>query len=498
VGSESFVWPNGAYQTTPEKMKVAADELLTAGVNAIVYHGFPYIIPGLPSPGWHPFIGVLEGNYSSQFNELNPFWPYFVQLNGYITRLQYLSQVGTNIAAVALYRNDLVHGADEAPPTPKLKQAIMDAGYNYDHINAHSLLHSSVRDQMLVTTGGARYHALVLPPLDAIDATLAERLQSFASIGLPILFAGQLPLHADGLLENTQRTQRVRTAMRSIQNFHNVYFFSDTEGVLSMLRRAANPNVRFHSRALPFIQKRIGSMNAFFLRNESDTTQHLHAEFEVEGIPELWDPWTGQTASIAGYRRKGNWVEVDLDLQPLSSALIVFDPAGSAPPAIAASTARSLKRTDQIGVGGWKLVATGPTASGKTTVIRRDLPVLIDWSLDSELRGFSGRGIYTTNFTVSVADADRRLILDLGNVKDVAEVTLNGKAAATLLLRPYQTDITGFVQPGENLLEISVTNALFNSMVLREPRPFRAGSTENPSGLLSSGLIGPVQMKVMD
>jgi hypothetical protein len=34
-------------------------------------------------------------------------------------------------------------------------------------------------------------------------------------------------------------------------------------------------------------------------------------------------------------------------------------------------------------------------------------------------------------------------------------------------------------------------------MVLREPRPFRAGPTENPSGLMSAGLIGPVQIKVM-
>jgi hypothetical protein len=157
-----------------------------------------------------------------------------------------------------------------------------------------------------------------------------------------------------------------------------------------------------------------------------------------------------------------------------------------------------LKRTEEIGAGGWKLTATGLVPSGKTGVIRRDLPRLIDWSLDSELRGLSGRGVYSTTFTVSAADAGKQLILDLGNVKNVAEIAVNGKPAATLLLRPYQTDITGFVQPGENVLEIAVTNALFNSMVLREPRPFRAGPTENPSGLMASGLIGPVQIKVMD
>jgi hypothetical protein len=58
-------------------------------------------------------------------------------------------------------------------------------------------------------------------------------------------------------------------------------------------------------------------------------------------------------------------------------------------------------------------------------------------------------------------------------------------------------DITDFVQPGENRLEIAVSNALFNCMAMREPRTFRAGPTENPSGLMSAGLIGPTQLKVM-
>ena len=497
VGSESFVWPNAVYQTTPEKMKLAADELLTAGVNAIVYHGFPYLVPGLPPPGWHPFAGVLSGAYSSQFNELNPLWPYFGQLNAYIARLQYISQAGTNIAAVALYRNDLEHGAEEAPPTPKLNQTIMDAGYNYDHVNAASLLRSSVRDQMLVTGGGARYRVLVLPPLDAIGATVAEKLQSFAASGLPIVFEGRIPLRDDGWLENAQRSQRVQTAMHDIRQLGHVHLAADADEMVSILGRAASPDVRFHSAALPFLQKRIGNISAFFLRNDSDAARRLHAEFEAEGKPELWDPWTGQTAIIPGYRARGKWVEVELELQPLSSALIVFDPDSTAPPDITVPAPGALKRAEEVGAGGWRLTATGVTSSARKTVIRRDLPMLIDWSLDSELRGFSGRGVYTTTFTVSAVGAGSRLILDLGNVRDVAEVTLNGKHAATLLLRPYRTDITGLVRPGENTLEVSVTNTLFNSMVLREPRAFRAGSTENPSGLMSSGLLGPVQLKLM-
>jgi len=499
VGSESFVWEGAAYQTTPEKMKVAADELLTAGVNAIVYHGFPYIVPDFPPPGWHPFTGVPPGggNYSSFFNERNPFWPYFGQLNAYITRVQFISQVGTNIAAVAHYRNDLTHGADEVAPPPKLNQAILDAGYNYDHINADSLLHSTVRDRMLVTTGGAHYRVLVLPQLEAIDATLAEKLGNFAGAGLPILFVGQTPSRADTFLDNAGGTQRVQAAMRALRTHANVSFPAHTDGVPLALRAAANPNIRFQSEPLPFLQKRIGRINAFFIRNDSDTTHHLEAEFEADGDPELWDPWTGKFATIGDQQRKGNWVKVVTDLQPFSSALIAFDPDRAAKSTTAPPAARKLKRTEEIGATGWKLTTVDLNPSGKSAPIHRDLPILIDWSLDNQLRGLSGRGTYTTTFTLSAADAAMRLILDLGNVKDVAEVTVNGKPAGTLLLRPYQADVTDFVQPGRNLLEISVTNALFNSMTLREPRPFRAGSTENPSGLMSSGLIGPVQLKIM-
>ncbi len=499
VGSESFVWPGAAFQTTPEKMKLATDELITAGTNAIVYHGFPYIIPEFSAPGWHPFSGVWgDGNYSSHFNELNPLWPYFADLNAYITRLQYISQVGTNVAAVALYWNDVAHGADEAPPTPKLNQAMLDAGYNYDHMNPASLLHCTARDRMLVTAGGASYRVLVLPALDAIDAAVASKLKEFAGAGLPIVFAGKVPLQAEGLVDNAANTQRVQSAMLALRESANVYFASDNAGAVAMLSKAASPNVRFQGEPLPFIQKRVGRLNTFFLHNQSDATQHLIAGFEADGEPELWDPWTGKTASIANSRRNNGWIEVELDLEPLSSALIVFDPAASAASAATGTARGHLIRSEEIGAAGWTLRATGLAPSGKTAVVQRDLPRLIDWSLDNELRGLSGSGVYTTSFHVDAADAGKRRVLGLGDVKDVAVVKVNGKQAATLLLRPYVADITDFVKPGENRLEVTVTNTLFNSMVLREPRTFRPGSADNPSGLMSAGLIGPVQVKVME
>lgn len=497
VGSESFVWSNSVYETTPEKVKVAADELLTAGVNAIVYHGFPYIMPGVPAPGWHPFIGMYgDGNYSSQFNELNPLWEYYGPLNDYMARVQYLSQAGTNVAAVALYRNDAMHGAYEAPPAPKLNQALMDAGYNYDHLNADSLLRCEVRGKVLVTRGGAEYRALVLPAVEAMDAALAEKMAGWASAGLPVLFAEQMAARADGLRASADDARRVQAAMVAMRGLPNVVVAADGAELVAMLTRVAEPNVRFHGAAVPFIQKRMGKMNAYFLRNETDAARQLIAEFQAEGAAEWWDAWTGKTAAIAGTRRKGDWAEVELDLEPFGSALIVFDPEGGGAAAMAKQPGK-LKRLEPVGAGGWKLAATGLMPSGKTEEIKRELPELIDWSLDGELRGFSGRGVYSTTLTAA-ADTSSRLILDLGTVRDVAEVTVNGKHAATLLLRPYQVDVTEFVKPGENTLDVAVINTLYNAMTLREPRAFHPGPVEEPAGLMPGGLIGPVRVKVME
>ena len=59
------------------------------------------------------------------------------------------------------------------------------------------------------------------------------------------------------------------------------------------------------------------------------------------------------------------------------------------------------------------------------------------------------------------------MILDLGEVYDVADIQVNGKPGPTLLLRPYRADVTALVKPGMNSLEIVVTNTLYNAISAR-------------------------------
>ena len=511
VGSESFVWRNAVYQTTPEHMKVASDELLTAGINAILYHGFPYVLPNLPAPGWHPFTGApTHASHSSQFNELNPFWPYLAQLNAYITRVQYISQAGVNVAAIALFQPELAHGAKDAPPpTPPVSQHLMDAGYNYDHINVDSLLHSSIHDRRLLTAAGTGYAALVLPSLNAIDAALAEKLVTFARAGLPIVFTGNVPQAGDSFEDRTARTDRVAAAMKTLHQASSVVFVSGSshmqgsgsaaDQTVAAVARTVPAGVHFTGQPFPFFEKTLGPLHAFFLRNATDDTQPLSADFAATGTPELWDPWTGKSSPLAFTRGPAGSMHLSLPLAPFGSALIVFDASHPAAASPAAPPASRMLRSIAVGGAGWDLTATSIDRTGqdgKPATLHRNLPQLIDFSLDAELRSFSGKAVYRTTVTLSPQDIQNRLLLDLGAVADVAEVSINGKHVTDLLMRPYTADVTAFLHPGENQLEVAVSDALFNSMVLRSPRTFGAGHTDLPSGLMSAGLIGPVQIRL--
>ena len=92
-----------------------------------------------------------------------------------------------------------------------------------------------------------------------------------------------------------------------------------------------------------------------------------------------------------------------------------------------------------------------------------------------DLRLFSGTVRYSCVF--SAASASARPALDLGDVRETAEVFLNGRPAGVRLWGPFRYDLTGLIREGENTLEVLVTNT---------PAPKMDGVS------LPFGLAGPV------
>jgi hypothetical protein len=501
VGSESFVWHGKAYQTTPEKIKRFADELLTAGINEVIYHGYPYKYMDRPFPGWHPF--ALEGAFSSDMNETNPFTPYLPQLNQYITRLQYISQTGTTVAPVAIYRAMLASDAIEPPPPePEVGTRLMDDGYNYDHIDAYTILKSKVKNGKLISPGGAEFSVLVLPQQESLSVELAGQLAAFAGQGLPIVFMDDVPTTEPSIVDGQLSGKSGPNPLQNVLTNGNVHVAPDAKGVAKILDASIAPNLHFDGRPLSFIEKRIGKLDFFFLRNSEESARQTILEFHAAGTPEIWNPWTGDIRPIAHFDRSGSTVRVPIDVDPYGSVLLLFDPDGK-PTGKPVEMSAPAKPELQIAVGqnGWDFHGVGIGPGSHPESIDLKMTFLEDWTLIDQLKNFSGRGQYTTTFTVPAAllGSHHPIVLNLGDVKDVAEININGKPGPQLPVQPYKADVTSLLHEGENTLQITVVNDLFNALFAQGPSAVLDREEDKPeNGLLPAGLIGPVRLEEMN
>jgi hypothetical protein len=134
---------------------------------------------------------------------------------------------------------------------------------------------------------------------------------------------------------------------------------------------------------------------------------------------------------------------------------------------------------------------------------KQALEKLDSWSNHSDpaIKYYSGTAIYTNAFFVADNQVDQTVLLDLGEVHDIATVKLNGKDCGTAWTAPYQVDLSKAIKKGKNILEIQVTNTWFNRLlgehlsltngkITKTTAPLRMDG----KSLLKAGLIGPVKL----
>lgn len=149
--------------------------------------------------------------------------------------------------------------------------------------------------------------------------------------------------------------------------------------------------------------------------------------------------------------------------------------------------------------GPWKL----SFPPGWDTPPQIELPEPIPWSAlaDPVTRAFSGSATYTCEVTLEPPAAGTRYLLDLGRVSVIAEITVNGKPAATLWGPPFRADITHHLISGSNSISIKVTNTWFNRLAFDASLPEAERKTwtirgpASGSPLETSGLTGPVTLQ---
>jgi hypothetical protein len=127
---------------------------------------------------------------------------------------------------------------------------------------------------------------------------------------------------------------------------------------------------------------------------------------------------------------------------------------------------------------------------------------LESWTTRAEpgIKYYSGTAVYQKTFTLA-NPARQKIFLDLGNVRELAEVKVNGRSAGIVWTPPFRVDITGAVKPGENSLEVEVVNFWPNRIIGDQFLPSGERFTRTNirqfnkmTPLMPSGLLGPVRL----
>jgi hypothetical protein len=328
---------------------------------------------------------------------------------------------------------------------------------------------------------------------------LTSKLSAFIRQGLPIVFVGGIPNTESDASDGQLPEKSALNPLQNILANGNVHIASDARQVAQILELSVSPNLHFNGASLPFIEKRIGELHFFFLRNPNDVAKQTSVECDVTGVPELWDPWTGTIRPLAHFERNGDEIRVPIDIDPYGSVLLVFDPGGiqsEVPVEMPAPADPLLQMT--VGQNGWDFHGVGIGPGSLPEIVDTKMSSLEDWTMIDGLKNFSGRGQYTTTFTLpaSLLDNQSRILLDLGDVGDVAEISINGMSGPDLLMRPYRADVTPLLHVGVNKLQITVVNVLFNALSAQgRSANYVPEATNTVNGLIPSGLIGPVRLE---
>ena len=480
VSAESMIVVGHALNTTLAQYKSRADLLFASGVAQLVEHGMPYSTGDRTGLGWAPF-GSFVGN---TFDPANPLFGFLRPLTDYEARIGVVLRATRPVIGVAVYQDALFQHAEldvSGAHADALHAALQAGGYGVDTITLDGLLRSHAQGGGLLSPGGQRYRAVVVPDQAALDARAAAALAHASAEGLPIFWVGQRPSRASGLAA-AGADAAVRSAVVRVHAGAPV----QASGIVSALRAAGvNPDIQFDRTPVPqFAARSDGARRVVFLANPGGAPLDVSFTVPYRGAVQRWHPWTG-AVSAADARADGPGMHIATRLAANASALFLIDPrqafvAGATP---SAQTAEIMSP----GAAGWTIDATGYNSAAQSVKVRFQLDRLQDWRSIAQLGNFSGDVQYATQFAIATRPPARTLI-DLGDVHDAAHVDLNG-CTAGLVMAPWVVDASDAVHHGVNRLRVTVANMPQNGMAGR-----KLDVTSAVSGTAPAGLLGPLRL----
>jgi hypothetical protein len=474
---------------------------LLEGVNQFIAHGWPYTPPTEPEPGWAFYAAAV-------FDDHNPWYPVMPDVTRYLQRMSDLLRRGEPVADVAILiptedafagmrpGQATVNGQMNEYITGDLTAQVLDAGYSFDYV-----------DDKSIETLGLKHKVLILPHVDRISPEAYQRIADYVAKGGKVIAVDRLPEHAPGFVGAAEKTAQVRAigAKLFAPGAANARQVAEA-GVGAALKAATAPDLVGGTPAIGFVHRKLSDGDLYFVANTSSSPVEAKLAFRDQSRKAQW--WDAVTGKAYAWT-PGSTVA----LAPYESRVFVFGAAADAPASAPVKARANAQPVD---------LSTGWTVSFKDGSAAKTVSLPFRWDEDAATRFYSGEAVFRRTVSVTPAQiAAGQTWLDFGDAKavtgtpgrqgrpvamveapirDAAEVFVNGKRVGALWTPPFRLDLAGYLQPGENVVEVRVANTAINGLAgraapdyrllnLRYGERFQPQDTANPQPL-PSGIFG--------
>lgn len=437
VAAESLTSSQPQWTSTPWTLKWVADKYMAMGVNRLVIHTSPHQPDDTHQPG------LTLGPFGQAFTRNETWAPMAKPWLDYLSRSSYLLQQGKPAADLLYFTGE---GATSGVPYRDANTPADPRGHGFDYVNADALLRlATVQDGQIAFPGGASYRVLILPDqARPMTLPLLRHVAQLVEQGASVL--GARPTGSPSLADDAAQFNDLATRLWGdldgrVLTRHDVgkgHVFSGltVESVLDTLGVGKDVDV---ASAVPgmdvrFAHRHLDNGELYFLTNQSPASGAVTARLRVAGrVPELWHADTGKREAVS-YAIHDGVTDVALTLAPYEAAFVVLrDTATQTAVSRPSLVDHELARFD----GGWSVAfPAGHGVPAKTIT----LPTLASWTAqtDPALRYFSGIATYSRQIAVPRGQIKegQRLMLDLGDIADLAEVSINGQTIGTVWKSP--------------------------------------------------------------
>ncbi len=255
---------------------------------------------------------------------------------------------GNHVVDVALHYpvvsllSELERGTVDYNRYMELSRIIYNDGIDNDIIDDQSILNATIQNGRLLI-GGNEYQALVFGPEVTMRSSVLKKILKLAEDGGVILFYGQLP---SASVENGRMDNKLASVLKELlnvsslsMNSHSIIehnfesggyaaFLHNTPELLpSLLSSHIERDFIAKSSDVFISHRRIGDMDAYLIQNNTeDKSIELDARFRVDGVPEVWDAFTGEIKQVNSFNRSKGYTRTKLTLEGNVAKLLVFKP----------------------------------------------------------------------------------------------------------------------------------------------------------------------------